>query len=127
MAWKLCTLLLAFVAVSYAQLLECNMTLCEANVNICENYEECLIMLAEESFRPPTGLEDLVIDYEWEGYDGWYNNPAHPDWGGAGTPMHAPVASCSCYHSTSEIEMQAICILLYFRYADGTEGAASLP
>ena len=23
--------------------------------------------------------------YEWEGYDGWYNNPAHPDWGGAGT------------------------------------------
>ena len=22
--------------------------------------------------------------YEWEGYDGWYNNPAHPDWGGAG-------------------------------------------
>ena len=22
--------------------------------------------------------------FEWEGYDGWYNNPAHPDWGGAG-------------------------------------------
>lgn len=22
--------------------------------------------------------------YEWEGYDGWYNNPAHPEWGGAG-------------------------------------------
>ena len=22
--------------------------------------------------------------YEWQGYDGWYNNPSHPDWGGAG-------------------------------------------
>ena len=22
--------------------------------------------------------------YEWENYDGWFNNPAHPDWGGAG-------------------------------------------
>ena len=24
------------------------------------------------------------IYFEWEGYDGWYNNPAHPEWGGAG-------------------------------------------
>ena len=23
-------------------------------------------------------------EYEVEGYDGWYNNKAHPDWGGAG-------------------------------------------
>ena len=22
--------------------------------------------------------------FDWEGYDGWYNNPAHPEWGGAG-------------------------------------------
>ncbi len=22
--------------------------------------------------------------FEWQGYDGWFNNPAHPDWGGAG-------------------------------------------
>lgn len=22
--------------------------------------------------------------YEWEGYDGWFNNPAHPEWGAAG-------------------------------------------
>ena len=27
--------------------------------------------------------------YEWEGYDGWYNNPAHPDWGGAGTLLYS--------------------------------------
>ena len=27
-----------------------------------------------------------VVDthYEFPGYDGWYNNRAHPDWGGAG-------------------------------------------
>lgn len=24
--------------------------------------------------------------YEWEGYDGWFNNPAHPEWGGSGKP-----------------------------------------
>ena len=22
--------------------------------------------------------------YEWEGYDGWFNNQAHPEWGGSG-------------------------------------------
>lgn len=22
--------------------------------------------------------------FEWESYDGWFNNPAHPEWGGAG-------------------------------------------
>lgn len=25
--------------------------------------------------------------YEWENYDGWFNNPAHPEWGGAGKAM----------------------------------------
>lgn len=24
--------------------------------------------------------------FEWQGYDGWFNNPAHPEWGGAGKP-----------------------------------------
>lgn len=24
--------------------------------------------------------------FEWEAYDGWFNNPAHPEWGGAGKP-----------------------------------------
>ena len=36
---------------------------------------------------------ELVVEthYEAEGYDGWYNNRAHPDWGGAGMlsiPIH---------------------------------------
>ena len=26
--------------------------------------------------------------YEWENYDGWFNNPAHPEWGGAGKPYN---------------------------------------
>lgn len=29
--------------------------------------------------------------YEWEGYDGWFNNPAHPEWGGAGKSLAAEV------------------------------------
>lgn len=29
--------------------------------------------------------------FEWESYDGWFNNPAHPEWGGAGKPY----SSCS--------------------------------
>ena len=27
--------------------------------------------------------------YEWEGYDGWYNNLAHPEWGGAGESLRS--------------------------------------
>jgi dual oxidase len=32
--------------------------------------------------------------YEYESYDGWYNNPAHPEWGGADLPMErkTPIA-----------------------------------
>ena len=34
-----------------------------------------------------SGLPDMIHEeeyYEWQGFDGWYNNPAHPEWGGAG-------------------------------------------
>ena len=31
-----------------------------------------------------TSISNLEVHYEWENYDGWYNNPAHPEWGGAG-------------------------------------------
>ena len=31
-----------------------------------------------------TILSSNETRYEWESYDGWYNNPAHPEWGGAG-------------------------------------------
>ena len=32
-------------------------------------------------------------EYEYESYDGWYNNPAHPEWGGAGKPVHCDIDS----------------------------------
>ncbi|PIK44178.1 dual oxidase 1 precursor [Apostichopus japonicus] len=37
---------------------------------------------------------DYEMEQEWEGYDGWYNNLAHPDWGGADLPLtrRLPVA-----------------------------------
>lgn len=57
MTWKACLVLLAFAALSQAQ-----------------NLDE----LARDSLDPDQ------VNYEWEGYDGWYNNPAHPEWGGAG-------------------------------------------
>ena len=31
-----------------------------------------------------TFFEPDNMYYEWESYDGWFNNPAHPEWGGAG-------------------------------------------
>ena len=34
--------------------------------------------------RNPTTAFSSVKYYEWESYDGWFNNPAHPEWGGAG-------------------------------------------
>jgi hypothetical protein len=54
--------------------------------------------------------------YEWEGYDGWYNNPAHPDWGGAGTYADSRVFVNWAEHS-----------LCYSRYAVGEEDARGLP
>ena len=42
------------------------------------------ILTEEATFRSERGLP-AEPGYEWEGYDGWFNNPAHPDWGGAGT------------------------------------------
>jgi hypothetical protein len=33
--------------------------------------------------------------FEWESYDGWFNNPAHPEWGGAGKPYN-PAGCRTC-------------------------------
>ena len=38
----------------------------------------------EEIYRTKFRSFSDVEYYEWEGYDGWFNNPAHPEWGGAG-------------------------------------------
>ncbi len=42
-------------------------------------YQQAVKTRAQESFS-------TTPYYEWEGYDGWFNNPAHPEWGGAGKP-----------------------------------------
>ena len=34
---------------------------------------------------------------EYEGYDGWYNNRAHPDWGGVGMSIFLILHSVSYY------------------------------
>ena len=38
----------------------------------------------KKTFRSSKRNISEYWSFEWEGYDGWYNNPAHPDWGGAG-------------------------------------------
>ena len=38
----------------------------------------------EKNFSATPGVFSNVRYYEWESYDGWFNNPAHPEWGGAG-------------------------------------------
>ncbi len=37
----------------------------------------------EKSFSQK-GMFSNASYFEWESYDGWYNNLAHPEWGGAG-------------------------------------------
>ena len=39
-----------------------------------------------KNFSATAGTFSDVPYYEWESYDGWFNNPAHPEWGGAGKP-----------------------------------------
>ena len=41
------------------------------------------------AFRNSDRDDEEYLRFEWEGYDGWYNNPAHPDWGGAGNDTAA--------------------------------------
>ena len=44
-----------------------------------------------------TAYFDDIVYYEWESYDGWYNNPAHPEWGGAGKFANsAATFACHC-------------------------------
>ncbi len=47
------------------------------------------------------------IHFEWQGYDGWFNNPAHPDWGGAGK-LHIILS----VESTAFWSLILICCLL---------------
>lgn len=72
--WKACALLVAVAALSQAQTLYPE----GEPVDLEGCYDDTCL---EEVYR---GFDASNVYFEWEGYDGWYNNPAHPDWGGAG-------------------------------------------
>ena len=93
---KACVLLLAFAAIAAAQPpYECtddnriefdDIT----STTYPDGFERRLLTDARCSFHPDEDTEGerhYQEYYEWEGYDGWYNNPAHPDWGGAGEQL----------------------------------------
>ena len=94
MAWKTCLLLLACAAVSLAQKRGTILgdvpgpqlgpryelqTFIPEDLNIA--YRNAITTRINASGVIGAGTE---VHYEWENYDGWYNNPAHPEWGGAG-------------------------------------------
>ena len=51
-----------------------------------ENNADDVRRIYDDRFRSFSDVEY----YEWEGYDGWFNNPAHPEWGGAGKSICTP-------------------------------------
>ena len=67
-------------ATACAVLLAIFVGLASADTDFAETYSEHLKAIFDRSYR--NNSKNLY--FEWEGYDGWYNNPTHPDWGGAG-------------------------------------------
>lgn len=44
----------------------------------------------------------IETHYEAEGYDGWYNNRAHPDWGGAGKICAIMIQISACEYNCTK-------------------------
>lgn len=95
MAVKFCLLLLACATVGLAQILgnvpgpqlgpvyELDKFI-PVNLNQVDRMNLARELNISGVVRYPNPGEEPIVHYEWEGYDGWYNNPAHPEWGGAG-------------------------------------------
>ena len=84
MAIKACLLVLAFASAAMAQgydgpLSEPRYTL-RNNIQI-DNEGDRNTINSKVNFN--NSISPRVY-FEWQSYDGWFNNPAHPDWGGAG-------------------------------------------
>ena len=105
MARQIGILLLALAAIAAAQDNQCTDTrITFDDLNMTDSaypeFERGLLRDARCSFHPEPdeeGERHYLFDYEWEGYDGWYNNPSHPDWGGAGELLwliHAVLRIC---------------------------------
>ena len=78
MAWKACILLTAFAVAALAQFPPSEQP----------SYDDAPRLQYPDIDNTPyrNNLMDSISnainveqDYEWEGYDGWYNNPAHPE------------------------------------------------
>ena len=88
MAWKACILLTAFAVAALAQFPPSEQPSYDdaprlQYPNINNNpYASDMMTSISNAIYPEE-------NYEWEGYDGWYNNPAHPEWGGAGRQLHS--------------------------------------
>ena len=91
---KECVLLLALAAIAAAQEQCADTRITFEDITDTaypDLLERGLLRDARCSFHPEPdeeGERHYLFDYEWEGYDGWYNNPSHPDWGGAGQLLH---------------------------------------
>ncbi len=93
MALKICLLLLACATVGLAQILG-NVPGPELgpvyllNTEILRNPElnraDRVRIMERINVTDSIQVGEPEVHYEWENYDGWYNNPAHPEWGGAG-------------------------------------------
>ena len=66
----------------------------------------------------PLRYFDQVEYFEWESYDGWFNNPAHPEWGGAGE-----FSFCNALAKLTKI---TLFLLLSCRHASGKEDPSGL-
>jgi len=64
---------------------------------------------ARNTIETDSGLPNAIHQeeyYEWEGYDGWYNNPAHPEWA-------AELVSCSCCWGVFVVVVIFIIIIIF--------------
>ena len=88
MAWKACILLTAFAVAALAQFPPSDQPSYDdaprTTYNFATNNNNGERAQMTDRIRSAIYVEE---HYEWEGYDGWYNNPAHPEWGGAGRQL----------------------------------------
>ena len=92
MPLKICLVLLACATVGLAQILGSVpgpelgpvYTLTPGLFTGLDNSEDRTNITDRINLRATINIERPEVHYEWENYDGWYNNPAHPEWGGAG-------------------------------------------
>lgn len=100
MALKICLLVLACATVGLAQILGSVpgpelgpiytlQTFIDPNLNA----DNRTAIMNRINLRDSIQVAEPELHYEWENYDGWYNNPAHPEWGGAGK-LHCAKKFC---------------------------------